>query len=103
MASDTDALQSGKQPAIDHFPALDDLGICRAAFIKRIAGIDVTSNKEEALKRLESAHRAARHELGVGDWPLVTAQQVHANKVAVIDRPLAHDQHLAGYDGFITN
>ncbi|HEY4282264.1 MAG TPA: polyphenol oxidase family protein [Chthoniobacterales bacterium] len=92
-----------ERETIERFPALEDLGICRAAFIRRIAGIDVTSNKEEALKRLETAHRAARNELGVGDWPLVTAKQVHGNKVAVIDRLLAHGEHLAGYDGFITN
>jgi copper oxidase (laccase) domain-containing protein len=99
----TDALQFRAQPVIERFPALEDLGICRAAFIKRIPGIDVTNDKAETLKRLESAHRPARNDLGVGDWPLVTAEQVHGNKVAVIDSLPARDQHLSGYDGFITN
>jgi len=89
--------------AIQRFVALDQLGVCVAAFITRIAGIDVTNNKEETLRRLESAHRAARNDLGVGDWPLVTAEQVHGNRVAVIDALPARDKHLSGYDGFITN
>jgi copper oxidase (laccase) domain-containing protein len=37
------------------------------------------------LKRLDAAHREIRDAIGVGDWPVFTAQQIHGNKIAVID------------------
>jgi copper oxidase (laccase) domain-containing protein len=55
------------------------------------------------LKRLGAAHREIRNAIGIGDWPLLTAQQIHGNKVAIIDRPVESDKHFAGCDGFITN
>ena len=92
-----------KQFPIGQFQALNDAAVCRHAFITRIAGIDVSHNKSEALKRLEAAHREIRHAIGIGDWPLLIAQQIHGNKVAIIDTPVESDKHFAGYDGFITN
>ena len=103
MASDTDALQFRLDDIIERFPALDAIPICRAAFIKRIPGIDVTSDKAEALKRLENVHSLARADLGLGDWPLVLTHQVHGTKVAIIDKAVRRDQQLSGHDGFITN
>jgi len=103
MASDTDALQTGAEQIVERFPALDRLGICRAAFIKRIPGIEVTNDKAEVLKRLETAHRAANINLGMRDWPLLTAEQVHGSKIVVVDAPTRNDRHFSGYDGFITN
>jgi polyphenol oxidase len=88
---------------IARFPLLEATGVCRAAFIKRIPGIDVIKEKAEALALLEAAHRDARNDLGIGDWPLLTAQQVHGNKVVVVDRPVAEHQHFPGCDGFVTN
>jgi copper oxidase (laccase) domain-containing protein len=87
---------------IEYFPALDAAAVCRAAFIKRVPGIDVTKDKAEALLLLEEAHRAARLDIGIGGWPLVTAEQVHGNKIALVDAPIEEDQYLSGYDGFIT-
>ena len=69
----------------------------------RIPGIDVSADKEEALRRLDAVHRNYRDEIGIGDWPLLTAQQVHGDKIAVIDQPKTHDKQLAGCDGLITN
>jgi copper oxidase (laccase) domain-containing protein len=37
------------------------------------------------------------------DWPLLTAEQVHGNKIAIVDRPTESDQQFAGCDGLITN
>jgi polyphenol oxidase len=87
----------------EQFQALKDAVVCRHAFVTRIAGIDVSHNKSEALKRLEAAHREIRRAIGLGDWPLITAEQIHGNKVAIIDTRVESDKHFAGYDGFITN
>jgi copper oxidase (laccase) domain-containing protein len=92
-----------KQLSIEHFPALHSLGCCRHTFTKRIHGIDVSHDKAEALSRLEAAHREIGRGIGIGDWPLLTAEQIHGNKIAVVDTPVDSDQHFAGCDGFITN
>ncbi len=89
--------------SIEQFPAIDASGVCRHVFTQRIPGIDVSHDKAEALRRLEAAHREIRNAIGVGDWPLLTAQQIHGNKVAIIDTPVESDKHFAGCDGFITN
>ena len=68
----------------EQFPALSAIEICRHAFTQRIPGIDVSHDKAEVLKRLDAAHREIRNAIGVGDWPLFTAQQIHGNKIAVV-------------------
>src|SRR5216117_3855094 len=75
----------------EQFPALSAIGICRHVFTQRIPGIDVSHDKAEVLKRLDAAHREIRNAIGVGDWPLFTAEQIHGNKIAVID-PLIQSQ-----------
>jgi copper oxidase (laccase) domain-containing protein len=69
----------------EQFPALSAIGICRDLFTQRIPGIDVLHDKPEVLKRLDAAHREIRNAIGIGDWPLFTAQQVHGNKIATVD------------------
>jgi copper oxidase (laccase) domain-containing protein len=91
------------QLPFEQFPALSAIGICRHVFTQRIPGIDVSHDKAEVLKRLGAAHREIRNAIGIGDWPLLTAQQIHGNKVAIIDGPVDSDKHFAGCDGFITN
>lgn len=76
--------------------------MCRSAFITRLPGIDVSHDKPKALERLEAAHRRIRRELGFGDWPLVTAEQVHGDRIAVVDLAAAADREFAGCDGLIT-
>jgi copper oxidase (laccase) domain-containing protein len=88
---------------VEYFPALTAIANVRHAFIERVPGIDVSDDKAEALKRLEIVHRVARREIGIGDWPLLTAQQVHGDKIAVIDRPVGRDHEFADCDGLITN
>ena len=98
----------------EQFPALSAIEICRHVFTQRIPGIDVLHDKPEVLKRLDAAHREIRSAIGVGDWPLVTAQQIHGNKIAVVDEvgpALRADRGAAslpsrefpGCDGIITN
>ena len=69
----------------EQFPALSAVGICSHVFTQRIAGIDVSHDKAEVLKRLDAAHREIQNTIGIGDWPLFRAQQIHGNKIAVID------------------
>ena len=91
-----------EKPTVAHFPALDATGVCRSAFIQRIAGIDVSHDKAETLERLEAAHQRIRNEIGFGNWPLVTVEQIHADKIAIVDLPITEDTELAGNDGLIT-
>jgi copper oxidase (laccase) domain-containing protein len=101
----------------EQFPALSTIGICRHAFTQRIPGIDVAHEKAEVLERLDAAHHEIRHVVGLGDsdeiastrrsrcWPLFTAEQVHGNKIAVVDScsrsPVGRE--FPGCDGIITN
>jgi copper oxidase (laccase) domain-containing protein len=85
------------------FPALDANGVSLSAFVRRVPGVDVAHDKAEALRRLDTIHRAIRTELGMGDWPLLTAEQVHGDGISVIDAPVTEDRCFAGCDGLITN
>ena len=87
----------------EQFPALSAIRICRHAFAQRIPGIDVSHDKVEVLKRLDAAHREIRNAIGVGDWALFTAQQIHGDKIAIVDAPLKSDKEFDGCDGVITN
>jgi purine-nucleoside/S-methyl-5'-thioadenosine phosphorylase / adenosine deaminase len=91
------------QLPFEQFPALRAIGICRHVFTQRIPGIDVSRTKAEALERLDAAHREIRGSIGIGDWPLVTAQQIHGNKIAFVGAPVGRDKEFAGCDGLITN
>ena len=73
------------QLPFEQFPALSAIKICRHAFAQRIPDIDVSHDKAEVLERLEAAHRGIRNATGFNDWPLFTAEQIHGNKIAVID------------------
>ena len=88
---------------VEFFPALTATGVVRHGFVGRIAGIDVATDRAEALNRLDAAHRAIRFEFGLGDRVLATAEQVHGNQVAVIDRPLHREQCFDGADGLVTD
>lgn len=88
----------------EQFPALNALGICRHVFTQRIPDIDVSHDKAEVLKRLEAVHRQIRYEIGVGNWPLFTGQQIHGNEIAVVDSRSRGrvDREFPGCDGIIT-
>ena len=88
---------------VEKFAALAELPNCRHVFTQRIPGIDVSHNKAEALARLEKAHGRIRYASGFSDWPLLTVEQIHGNKIVVVDLPIESDRHFAGCDGLITN
>ena len=94
------------QLPFEQFPALSAIGICRHVFIQRIPGIDVSHDKAEVLERLDAAHREIRKETGFGNWPLFTAEQIHGNEIALIDKvgsALRADREFPACDGIITN
>ena len=88
---------------VEFFPALTGIHICRHAFIERIPGVDVSHDKAEALKALDAVHREARSEIGMSDWPLLTAQQIHGDKIAIVDQAASNDHEFIGCDGLVTN
>jgi polyphenol oxidase len=72
---------------IEHFGALTQLPHCRHVFTRRFQGIDVTHDKAEVLRRLDAAHREVRRAIGVSDWPVLTAEQVHGAQIAIVAEP----------------
>ncbi len=84
----------------ESFAALDALPFLRAAFIQRCPGIDVVTDRATAMERLWAVHRETAQSLGF-PLPLVSAEQVHGNKVATVLAP--RDAPFAGVDGLITN
>jgi copper oxidase (laccase) domain-containing protein len=87
----------------ERFEALSQIATARHVFTHRIPGIDVEHDKEEALKRLDKIHREIRTEIGMGSWPLLTAEQIHGDKIAIVYLPVDADKEFAGCDGIITN
>jgi polyphenol oxidase len=98
------------QFSFEQFPALSAIEICPHVFTQRIPGIDVSHDKAEVLKRLDAAHRESRRAIGIGDWPLFTAEQIHGNKIAIVDKAdpgrrsaaSPPSKEFAGCDGIIT-
>jgi len=87
---------------LEKFPALDSPHY-RYGFVGRVPGIEVSHDKAEALSQLDNVHRSVRQSLALDQSVFVTAEQVHGNRVAVINAPLASDQCFAGCDALITN
>ena len=69
--------------AVERLAPLDILPGVRAAFLARIPGVDVATDRETALTRLRPAHESLIQSLGF-DKPS-TAEQVHGNAVAVVN------------------
>jgi copper oxidase (laccase) domain-containing protein len=89
------------RPNVECFPALASVPGLTHAFTLREPGLDVRTDRESALARLESTHATARHELGVGSVAFVTGKQVHGAEVATVTSANAAVQPVA--DGLITN
>jgi copper oxidase (laccase) domain-containing protein len=88
------------QSPIETFSALEGLG-CAHGFTRRVPGLDVKVERELALQRLDDAHVAARHALGLGDKHFVTARQVHGREVAIVDKETR--DCFEGVDGLMTS
>ena len=83
------------------YEALEGLSSIRHAFLCRVPGLDVRTDREEALKRLAEYHAAAREELGFSVDPFGTARQVHGDRIAVLRNGIT--QEVAETDGLLTN
>jgi len=83
------------------FEALEELKGIRHAFLCRVPGLDVRTDREQALARLAEHHAEARRELGFALEPFATARQVHGNTVAVLRQAVT--QEVAEADGLVTN
>ncbi len=86
---------------VEIYPALAAGGTCLNAFIGRIPGIDVATDRENALERLAECHEQARFDLGFGAMPFITARQVHGNTVAIVGETTFAP--VEGADALITN
>jgi copper oxidase (laccase) domain-containing protein len=62
----------------------------RAAFIPRVEGIDVDTDRATALARLAPAHDDFLRARGFDPARLATAEQIHGCGVAVASAPVAH-------------
>ena len=83
---------------VQFFPALSETGIVEHGFILRIPGLDVQTDRQSALQRLERYHRDQLATIGTRS--LKQAQQVHGNGVARID--LGSTARAEGVDGLVT-
>jgi polyphenol oxidase len=87
---------------LEQFPALKRAGFTHA-FVRRVPGVDVSYDKVEVLTRLDHVHREVQRSLGLEGSIFLTAQQVHGNRIAVIETAPDSAQCFAGCDGLITN
>lgn len=85
----------------ESFPSLDALPFLRAAFLQRCPGIDVSTDRETALARLNVVHRETADGLGFHDQPFVHAEQVHGALVARVET--AQATPVAGADALMTS
>jgi polyphenol oxidase len=94
---------SAGQLSAERFPALDALPNVVHGFTLRVAGIEVSHDKIEALARLDGVHREIQEQNGLGGAPFITAQQVHENRIALVDAATEANECFESCDGLITN
>lgn len=95
-------MSAGQLPA-EQFPALGALSAIVHGFTTRVPGIEVTHEKAETLAKLDHVHREVRKADGAGDRAFVTAQQIHGDRIGVVDRAAERDECFTGCDGLISN
>ena len=66
------------------FPALAAIPKIRAAFTRRVPGLEVCVERENALAALSFSHLQAKSEAGLAGTIFATAEQVHGNRVAEV-------------------
>jgi polyphenol oxidase len=83
---------------VQFFPALSETGIVEHGFILRIPGLDVQTDRQSALQRLEHYHHVQL--ATIGNRSFKQAEQVHGNQVARID--VRSVTRTGGVDGLVT-
>jgi copper oxidase (laccase) domain-containing protein len=91
------------QLSAEQFPALGALPNVVHGFTLRVANIELSHDKMKALARLDGVHREIRREHGLGRAPFITAQQVHGERIGIVDKATAADECFDSFDGLITN
>lgn len=86
---------------VEIYPALQGNGLAMNAFIGRIPGLDLVTDRETALQRLNSFHEGARRNLGFTEMPFITAEQVHGCEVGVVGGDTS--RRIGAVDALITN
>lgn len=81
------------------FAPLASLDNVRAAFLPRIPGINVETDRDTALARLAAPHAAALRSIGFDPTRLATAEQVHRDVVALAREARFHP----GADALVTD
>lgn len=71
----------------------------RAAFIPRVSGVDVVTDRANALERLRVPHQEFLRGCGFDPALVATAEQVHGDVVTEARKPELH----AGADALVTN
>lgn len=73
----------GAAQLVERFPALEQISCIRHLFIRRIPGIDTNAERQIVLPRFAEIHEKIRRDYGL-EGPLISAQQVHGNGLAVV-------------------
>ena len=84
---------------VQRLPVLEHLALIQHGFTLRVPGLDVKTDRETALERIASYHQTVL--LSLGSRALRTAEQIHGNGVAVVDRE--SPKKTQGVDALITN
>ncbi len=94
---------SAGQLSAEQFPALGALHDVVHGFTLRVADIEMSRDKVEALARLDGVHREIRTGHGLERTPFITARQVHGARIGLVDGATAGDECFDSCDGLITN
>ncbi len=86
-------------PSATLFYPLENVSGVRAAFVPRIPGVDVATDRDEALARLAEPHADYLAAQGFAADRLATAEQVHGAGVVAVTVPGRQPQA----DGLVTN
>ena len=97
------ASAAAAESVVEFFPALRQLEVVRHGFIGRVPRLEVATDREEALARLDGVHRRLRTELGFAGGAFATAEQVHGDQISVLDHALPADFCAPASDGLVTN
>lgn len=83
------------------FQSISDQQFVRHAFLERVPGLDLAVEREEALGKLKPFHLAAQKQHGMGEYPLITAEQIHGNGIGMVGKETFGQ--IPRVDGLITD
>lgn len=86
---------------VETFPVLDVTPGIKARFFGRIPSLAVKEQRQKVMTLLAPHHQQLLRAEHLGEYPLVTCEQVHGNQVAVVDR-LIKPTPIADADALFT-